>query len=89
MHSSPRPSRERYSTSHQALLYLYAPRFNPRASANVLMCLDDLASVGGDEVMPYVPDLMQVIIAKPTDPSLQKRDATLHTSDSCAPARDT
>ena len=29
--------------------------------------------------MPHVPDLMQVIIAKLADPSLQKRDAALHT----------
>ncbi len=29
--------------------------------------------------MPHVPELMQVIIAKLADPSLQRRDAALHT----------
>ncbi|KAH9940814.1 atypical/PIKK/FRAP protein kinase [Epithele typhae] len=52
---------------------------NPTVSANILMCLGELACVGGEEVMPHVPDLMQVIIVKLADPSLQKRDAALHT----------
>ena len=52
---------------------------NPTVSANILMCLGELACVGGEDVMPNVPDLMQVIIVKLADPSLQKRDAALHT----------
>ncbi|EJF64386.1 atypical/PIKK/FRAP protein kinase [Dichomitus squalens LYAD-421 SS1] len=52
---------------------------NPTVSANILMCLGELACVGGEDVMPHVPDLMQVIIFKLADPSLQKRDAALHT----------
>ena len=52
---------------------------NHTVSANILMCLGELACVGGEDVMPHVPDLMQVIIAKLADPSLQKRDAALHT----------
>ncbi|KAI0718027.1 atypical/PIKK/FRAP protein kinase [Cerioporus squamosus] len=52
---------------------------NPTVSSNILMCLGELACVGGEDVMPHVPDLMQVIIAKLADPSLQKRDAALHT----------
>ena len=43
------------------------------------MCLGELACVGGEDVMPHVPDLMQVIIAKLTDSSIVKRDAALHT----------
>jgi len=52
---------------------------NPAVSAGVIMCLGELASVGGEDVMPHVPDLMQVIIAKLTDSSIVKRDAALHT----------
>lgn len=52
---------------------------NPIVSANILMCLGELACVGGEDVMPHVSDLMQVIISKLADPSLQKRDAALHT----------
>ena len=52
---------------------------NSTVSANILMCLGELACVGGEDVMPHVPDLMQVIIVKLADSSLQKRDAALHT----------
>ncbi|KAI0793741.1 atypical/PIKK/FRAP protein kinase [Fomes fomentarius] len=52
---------------------------NSTVSANILMCLGELACVGGEDVMPHVPELMQVIIAKLADPSLQRRDAALHT----------
>ncbi|KAF9006075.1 phosphatidylinositol 3-kinase [Cyathus striatus] len=52
---------------------------NPTVAANVLMCLGELTCVGGEDAMPHVSDLMQVIIARLSDPSLIKRDAALHT----------
>jgi FKBP12-rapamycin complex-associated protein len=52
---------------------------NPTVAANVLMCLGELACVGGEDAMPHVPELMQVIISRLSDPSLVKRDAALHT----------
>ena len=52
---------------------------NPTVAANVLMCLGELSCVGGEDVMPHVPDLMQVIITRLADSSTVKRDAALHT----------
>lgn len=52
---------------------------NPTVAANVLMCLGELVCVGAEDAMPHVPDLMQVIITRLSDPSLIKRDAALHT----------
>lgn len=52
---------------------------NAAVAANVMMCLGELSCVGGEDVMPHVPELMQVIIARLSDPSLVKRDAALHT----------
>ncbi|EGN96671.1 hypothetical protein SERLA73DRAFT_170096 [Serpula lacrymans var. lacrymans S7.3] len=52
---------------------------NPTVAAHVLMCLGELSCVGAEDVMPHVPDLMQVIISRLSDPSLVKRDAALHT----------
>ncbi|GBE86637.1 Serine/threonine-protein kinase tor2 [Sparassis crispa] len=52
---------------------------NSTVAANVLACLGELSRVGGEDVMPHVPDLMQVIIARLADPSQPKRDAALHT----------
>ncbi|PFH51827.1 hypothetical protein AMATHDRAFT_58344 [Amanita thiersii Skay4041] len=52
---------------------------NPAVAAHVLMCLGELACVGGEDAQRHVSDLMQVIIAKLSDPSLLKRDAALHT----------
>lgn len=52
---------------------------NPTVAANVLMCLGELACVGGEDVLPSVPQLMEVVMAKLVDPSLAKRDAALHT----------
>ncbi|KAF9054520.1 atypical PIKK FRAP protein kinase [Panaeolus papilionaceus] len=52
---------------------------NPTVAANVLMCLGELTCVGGEDAMPHIPELMQVIIARLSDPSLIKRDAALHT----------
>lgn len=52
---------------------------NPTVAANVLMCLGELACVGGEESMPHVPELMQVIMSRLSDPSVLKRNAALHT----------
>ena len=52
---------------------------NPTVAANVLMCLGELACVGGEDAIKHVTELMQVIIARLSDPSLLKRDAALHT----------
>lgn len=52
---------------------------NPTVSANVLMALGELSCIGGEDVMPHVPDLMTVIMSSLSDPTLVKRDAALHT----------
>lgn len=52
---------------------------NPAVAANVLMCLGELAAVGGEDVAAHIPELMQVIISRLSDPAHVKRDAALHT----------
>ncbi|KAH7926057.1 FAT-domain-containing protein [Leucogyrophana mollusca] len=53
---------------------------NPGVAANVLMCLGELAAVGGEDVTPHIPELMQVIISRLSDHGAPlKRDAALHT----------
>ena len=52
---------------------------SPTVAANVLMCLGELACVGGEDVLSSVPELMTVVLSKLVDPSLAKRDAALHT----------
>ena len=52
---------------------------NSTVAANVLMCLGELACVGGEDVLLHVADLMQVIIARLADSSTVKRDAALRT----------
>ncbi|TFY65865.1 hypothetical protein EVG20_g5221 [Dentipellis fragilis] len=52
---------------------------NATVAANVLMCLGELACVGGEDAQPHVPELMEIIIAKLSDPSIAKRNAALHT----------
>ncbi|KAI0330958.1 FAT-domain-containing protein [Cubamyces sp. BRFM 1775] len=68
-----------YSIPMLRVLLPKANDTNPTVSANVIMCLGELSCVGGEDVLPNVPELMQVIISKLADPSLQKRDAALHT----------
>lgn len=65
-----------------SLLRALLPKANdPNASvaANILMCLGELACVGGDDVLPHVPELMEVILDRLTDPLIVKRNAALHT----------
>lgn len=52
---------------------------SPTVAANVLMCLGELTCVSGEEALPHVSELMQVIMSRLADPSLIKRDAALHT----------
>ncbi|KAH8093828.1 FAT-domain-containing protein [Cristinia sonorae] len=68
-----------YAVSMLHVLLPKANDSNPTVAANILMCLGELACVGGEDVLPTVPDLMEVIMAKLVDPSLAKRDAALHT----------
>jgi len=51
---------------------------NATVAANVLMCLGELACVGGEDVYPHVPELMEIILANLTGPSIAKRNAALH-----------
>ena len=52
---------------------------NPQVAANILMCLGELACVGGEDILPHVPALMEVILDRLVDSSNLKRDAALHT----------
>jgi serine/threonine-protein kinase mTOR len=52
---------------------------NATVAANVLMCLGELACVGGEDVRPHIPELMEIILAKLADSSVAKRDAALQT----------
>ncbi|TRM60259.1 armadillo-type protein [Schizophyllum amplum] len=68
-----------YALPMLRVLMVKADDPNPTVSANVLMCLGELACVGGEDAMAHVPDLMQVILRKLSDPSFLRRDAALHT----------
>ncbi|KAI0653553.1 FAT-domain-containing protein, partial [Cubamyces menziesii] len=68
-----------YSIPMLRVLLPKANDTNPTVSANILMCLGELSCAGGEDVLPNVPELMEVITSKLVDPSLQKRDAALHT----------
>ncbi|KAJ6619840.1 atypical/PIKK/FRAP protein kinase [Mycena sp. CBHHK59/15] len=68
-----------YALPILAALMLKAHDSNPTVAANIMMCLGELTVVAGEDAMPYVPQLMQVIISQLSDPSLVKRDAALHT----------
>ena len=56
-----------YATSMLHVLLSKANDSNPTVAANVLMCLGELACVGGEDVLPIVPELMEVIMAKLVD----------------------
>ncbi|KAJ7180725.1 phosphatidylinositol 3-kinase [Mycena filopes] len=68
-----------YALPILAALMLKAHDSNPTVAANIMMCLGELTVVAGEDALPYVPPLMQVIITQLSDPSLVKRDAALHT----------
>ena len=46
---------------------------NSIVAANVLMCLGELTCVGGEDVTPHVPELMEIILEKLADSSIVKR----------------
>lgn len=53
---------------------------NPSVASNVLMCLGELAVVGGKDITDHVEPVMDFIIETLQDPSsIAKRDAALHT----------
>ena len=52
---------------------------NPTVAGNLLQALGELACVGGEDVIPHVPELMDTILSKLVDPLPKKRDAALHT----------
>ncbi|KAJ7696596.1 armadillo-type protein [Mycena rosella] len=68
-----------YALPILAALMLKAHDSNATVAANIIMCLGELSVVAGEDAVPYVPQLMQVIITQLSDPSLVKRDAALHT----------
>ncbi|KAJ7247605.1 atypical/PIKK/FRAP protein kinase [Mycena haematopus] len=67
-----------YALPILAALMLKANDTNATVAANIIMCLGELTVVAGEDALPYVPQLMQVIITQLSDPSLVKRDAALH-----------
>lgn len=50
---------------------------NPSVAANILTCLGELACVSGIDIMPFVPDIMSVIVVRLGDASSVKRMAAL------------
>jgi FKBP12-rapamycin complex-associated protein len=67
-----------YALPMLRVLILKANDPNSTVAANVLMCLGELACVGGEDAIPHVPELMEIILTKLADPSIAKRDAALH-----------
>jgi hypothetical protein len=67
-----------YALPMLRVLLLKANDPNATVAANVLMCLGELACVGGEDVNPHVPELMEIILTKLADPSIARRDAALH-----------
>jgi len=51
---------------------------NPVVAANILLCLGELVGVVGEEAVPHLPQLMEIIIPRLADPILFKRDAAIH-----------
>lgn len=51
---------------------------NAIVASNILMCLGELACVGGEDILPHVRSLMDVILDRLVDSSPLKRDAALH-----------
>ncbi|KZT27933.1 phosphatidylinositol 3-kinase [Neolentinus lepideus HHB14362 ss-1] len=68
-----------YAVPMLRVLLQKASDTNANVAANIIMCLGELASAGGEDILPHVPELMEVIITKLSDPSLAKRDAAICT----------
>src|SRR5271169_4826814 len=63
-----------YALPMLRVLLQKANDINPTVAANVLFCLGELVCIGAEDAMPHVPDLMQVIITRLSDPPSDKRD---------------
>ncbi|EJD47416.1 atypical/PIKK/FRAP protein kinase [Auricularia subglabra TFB-10046 SS5] len=50
---------------------------NPEVAAQAIVGLGELASVGGEDYLDHVPELMRIVIACLKDSSVEKRDAAL------------
>ena len=62
------------------VLLLKANDASPVIAGQVLMCLGELSSVGGEEFVPYIDQIMAVILSTLRDPTaLSKREAALST----------
>jgi FKBP12-rapamycin complex-associated protein len=52
---------------------------NVTVASYIILCLGELVFAGGEDAMPFVPELMGVIMPRLADTSLPKRDASLAT----------
>lgn len=53
---------------------------NPIVAGQVLLCIGELSSVGGEDFAPHIPQVMSVILATLSDPAaIAKREASLIT----------
>jgi len=53
---------------------------NAVVAANVIHCLGELSNVGGEDIVDYVPTIMELLLATLQEPPVAtKRDAALHT----------
>jgi len=67
-----------YALPMLRVLLLKANDVNPSVVANVLMCVGELVCISGEDAIPYVSELLKVIIERLSDASVGKRDAALH-----------
>lgn len=78
--SATQPLIRSYALSMLRVLLPKAGDPNPAVAANAIMCLGELATVGGEDYLPHVPELMRIMIACLKDSAApDKRDAALHT----------
>jgi len=76
--SATRPLIHSYALSMLKVLLPKASDPNQAVAANAIMCLGELATVGGEDYLPHVHELMAIIIACLKDPAAHdKRDAAL------------
>ncbi|KZV96365.1 FAT-domain-containing protein [Exidia glandulosa HHB12029] len=69
-----------YALSMLSVLLPKASDPNVSVAANALICLGELSTVGGEDFLPYVPQLMGTIISILNDPASHiKRDSALRT----------
>ncbi|KAG6843936.1 hypothetical protein H0H87_011584 [Tephrocybe sp. NHM501043] len=71
-----------YALSILRVLIHKASDVYPTVSANVLTALGELTCISGEDAMPFIPELIQIIIpclAETASSAIVKRDAALHT----------